>query len=122
MSNRNLTGSIALTKLPQSIILEKKGKSGIVRGIFLPIEGNHLTEKDGAVYMDLRVTIRPEEDQYGQHGFISKSIPTDVYKANKGDNEKLNSMQPILGNVKDWSGSGNTEPVETVSDDDDLPF
>jgi len=122
MSNRNLTGSIALTKLPQSVIIEKKGKSGIIRGIFLPIDGNQLTEKDNAVYMDVRVTVRPEADQYGQNGFISKGVPTDVYKALKDNADALKAAQPILGNIKDWSSQASSEPVSTVSDDDDLPF
>jgi len=122
MSNRKLNGSIALTKLPQSIILEKKGKSGIVRGVFLPIDGNHLIEKDGAIYMDIRVTVRDEVDQYGQNGFISKGVPSEVYKSLKDTPDALKSAQPILGNIKDFSASSNSAPVETVSDDDDLPF
>ena len=123
MSNRNLNGSIALTKLPQSIIIEKQGKSGMIRGIFLPIDGNNLTEKDGAVYMDVRVTVREEADQYGQNGFISKGIPSEVYKSLKDTPDALKAAQPILGNIKDFSASAATgTPVETVSDDDDLPF
>lgn len=122
MSNRNLNGSIALTKLPQSIIIEKQGKTGMIRGIFLPIDGNNLTEKDGAVYMDVRVTVREEADQYGQNGFISKGIPSDVYKSLKDNPDVLKAAQPILGNIKDFSAAANTAPVETVSDDDDLPF
>jgi len=122
MSNRNLNGSIALTKLPQSVILENKGKSGIVRGIFLPIDGNHLTEKDGAVYMDVRVTVREETDQYGQNGFISKGLPSEVYKSLKETPDALKAAQPILGNIKDFSLQSNSAPVATVDDDDDLPF
>jgi len=122
MSNRNLNGSIALTKLPQSIIIEKQGKSGLIRGIFLPIDGNNLTEKDGAVYMDVRVTVREEADQYGQNGFISKGIPSEVYKTLKDSPDALKAAQPILGNIKDFSAAANTVPVATVSDDDDLPF
>lgn len=122
MSDRTLNGSIALTKLPQSIILEKQGKSGIIRGVFLPIDGNSLTEKDGAVYMDIRAVIREEEDKYGQHGFVAKAVPSQVYKDNKDNKEWLNEQQPILGNLKDFSYTGNSAPVDTVSDDDDLPF
>lgn len=122
MANRSLSGSIALTKLPQAVIIEKKGQSGMIRGIFLPIDGNQLTEKDGAVYMDIRVTVRDEVDQYGQNGFVSKGIPSEVYKANKDNADLLKTMQPILGNIKDWSAPSSTEPVATVADDDDLPF
>ena len=124
MSNKTLTGSIALTKLTRAVIVDKKNKAGeMVKCVLLPIEGNHITLKDGAVYMDVRVVIREEQDQYGQNGFVAKSLPSEVYNANKGNNDWLNANQPILGNLKDWSqGSGGSAPVQTVDDDDDLPF
>lgn len=124
MANRTLSGGIALTKLPQVVIKEMKGKSGMIRGVFLPIDGNHLTEKDGAVYMDVRVVIREEEDNYGQIGFIAKAVPSAVYKELKDDKDKLNAAQPILGNVKDFSGGGggSSTPAPVVGDSEDLPF
>lgn len=124
MANRNLSGGIALTKLPQAVIKELKGKSGQIRGIFLPIDGNHLVEKDGSVYMDIRVVIREEEDKYGQIGFVAKAVPSSVYKGLKDDKDKLNAAQPILGNLKDFSGGGqsNTDPAPVVGEDEDLPF
>lgn len=123
MSNRTLTGSVALTKLPQAAIVSQKGKSGQIRGVFLPIDGNNLVEKDGAVYMDVRIIIRPEKDQYDQDGFITKSLPSQVYKDNKDDKDFLNANQPILGNVREWaSNPSNTPPVTEVTEDDELPF
>lgn len=124
MANRNLAGGIALTKLPQAVIKELKGKSGMIRGVFLPIDGNHLTEKNGEAYMDIRVVIREEEDNYGQIGFVAKSVPSSVYKELKDDKDKLNAVQPILGNLKDFSGGGqsNTDPAPVVGEDEDLPF
>jgi len=123
MSNRTLTGSIALTKLPQAVIVEKKNKAGeMVKCVLLPIDGNSMTEKDGAVYMDVRVVIRDEQDQYGQNGFIAKSLASETYKAKKSDEKWINDNQPILGNVKDWSQGANSAPADTITDDDDLPF
>lgn len=123
MSNRTLTGSIALTKLPQAVIVDKKNKTGeMVKCVLLPIDGNSMTEKDGAVYMDVRVVLREEQDQYGQNGFIAKSLPTEVYKANKDNESWINDHQPILGNVKDWSQGSNSAPAQTIDEDDDLPF
>ncbi len=124
MSNKTLTGSIALTKLNQAVIVDKKNKAGeMVKCVLLPVDGNHLTLKDGSVYMDVRVVIREEADQYGQNGFIAKSLPSEVYNANKSNTDWLNSNQPILGNLKDWSqGGGNSAPAQTIDDDDDLPF
>lgn len=124
MANKTLTGSIALTKFKNATILEKKSsKTGqMIRGVFIPIDFNHLTEKEGAVYSDIRVVIREEQDQYGQNGFISKALPTDVYKANKDQSDFLKDNQPILGNIKDWSSQGGVEATPVVSEDDDLPF
>lgn len=123
MAKQTLNGSIALTKLPQAVIIEKKGTSGMIRGLFLPIEGNSLTEKDGAVYMDIRVVLSEEKDKYDNDGFVAKSLPTEVYKAKKDDQVWRDANQPILGNVRDFSGGGNNSaPVEEFKDDDDLPF
>lgn len=123
MSNKTLTGSIALTKLPQAVITEKKNKAGdLVKCVILPIDGNHLTLKDGAVYMDVRVVIREDADKYGQNGFVAKGLPSDVYKSLKDDESALKAAQPVLGNLKDWSGTATASPVPVVEEDDDLPF
>lgn len=45
MSDKRLSGSIALTKLESAIITTKKGN----KAILIPIDSNYLTEKDGAV-------------------------------------------------------------------------
>ena len=123
MAEKQLTGSIELTKLV-SVITTRKGKTGDVKGIFIPIDHNHLTEKDGRVFMDIRMIVRDEKDKYDQNGFISKGIPKEVYQENKDDKEKLKELQPILGNVKDWSApsGGSSEPAPEVSEDEDLPF
>lgn len=124
MANKTLTGSIALTKFKNAVVLKKKSsKTGEeIPGIFIPIGFNHLTEKDGAVYADIRIIIRDEPDQYGQNGFISKSLPAEVYKANKDQSDFLKDNQPILGNLKDWSSQGSAESAPVVGEDDDLPF
>lgn len=123
MAKQTLNGSLALTKLPQSAIIEKQGKSGIIRGVFLPIDGNSLTEKDGAVYMDIRVVLSGEKDKYDNDGFVAKSLPTEVYKAKKDDQAWRDANQPILGNVRDFTGgSNNSTPVQEFDDTDELPF
>jgi hypothetical protein len=119
-----LSGSLALTKMQSAIITTKKG----AKCILLPIEINHLTEKDGSVYLNVSVIVRDEADQYGQNGFISQKLSTEKYKelgAEKAKEIKL----PILGNIKDFSGNTNdgtgatyvAEPVNP-EEADDLPF
>lgn len=123
MSDRAYNGSIELTKLPQVAIVEKTNKAGEkIRCVLMPIEGNHFTEKEGRVYMDTRVVTREEADKYGQHGFISKGLPSEVYKTLKDDQEALRAAQPILGNIKNFSAPSSGAPAPVVSDDDDLPF
>ena len=126
--SKNYSGSIALTKL-KHVVMEKKGKGGKkVKGLFIPIEANILEEgKENAIYMAVRVIARNEADQYGQHGFISQSAPSAVYKAATEEEKEEFKKLPILGNIKDFSASdeNNNAAAETTFDadgDDDLPF
>ena len=123
MSDKRLSGSIALTKLESAIITTKKGN----KAILIPIDSNYLTEKDGSIYLNIGVVVREAQDQYGQNGFISHQLSSDKYKelgAEKAKEIKL----PILGNIKDFSGandnSGATYIVEPINPEeaDGLPF
>jgi len=126
MADKNLSGSIALTKL-QHVIMEKKGKSGMVKGLFIPIEANLLTEKDGAVYMAVNVKVKDQQDVYGQNGFISKTTDSKIWKElDESGKEHAKSLSPILGNIKDFTAGGNDNAGAAaegvVREEDDLPF
>jgi hypothetical protein len=128
MSDRSLSGSIALTKL-QHVVMEKKGKSGMIKGLFVPLDANMLSIDDkGAVYMPVNVKVRSEADQYGQHGFVSKTIDSKIYKTlDEAGKAKAKELSPILGNIKDFNiGSSNDNDGAmasgVVSEEDDLPF
>lgn len=123
MSDKRLSGSIALTKLQSAVITTKKGN----KAILIPIDANYLIEKDGAVYLNVGVVVRDEQDQYGQNGFISHQLGSDKYK--ELGKEKAQELKlPILGNIKDFSGSNDSEGAthftgETDPEEDDgLPF
>lgn len=124
MSDKRLSGSIALTKLESAIITTKKGN----KAILIPIDSNYLTEKEGAVYMSVGVVVKDETDTYGQNGFISQNLSSDKYKE-LGKEEAGKIKLPILGNIKDFSGGGNdsagtthiAQPINP-EEDDDLPF
>lgn len=129
MSQKTLTGSIALTKLIHAKFVSKKGANCIM----IPIDANFL-EKDeqGGVYLPVRILVKDEVDQYGQNGFIAKSIGSKAYKAadeaqkkSWKDNEK--EITPILGSIKDFSAptkNANTGAVSSqeFKDEYDLPF
>ena len=123
MADKRLSGSIALTKLESAIITTKKGN----KAILIPIDSNYLTEKDGAVYLNVGVVVREQADQYGQNGFISQQLPSDKYK--ELGKEKANEIKlPILGNIKDFTNgsndsAGTTHVAEPINpEEDDLPF
>ncbi|MEJ2905047.1 hypothetical protein WAE58_21560 [Pedobacter panaciterrae] len=129
MSERTLSGSIALTKLT-CVIMEKKGKDGKpVKGVFIPIDINGLETKDTAVYLPVRVTVKDEADKYDQHGFIAKSVKREKKWSEMTDAEKESEkvLTPILGNIKDFAqGSSNdasgAASDTTIGEEDDLPF
>jgi len=127
MSEKKLSGSIALTKL-RHVIMEKKGQSGMVKGLFIPIDANLLVEKDGAVYMSVNVNFKPEQDKYGQNGFISKTTDSKIWKElDEAGKDAAKELSPILGNIKDWEGSSTNDTAGAASatvlkEDDDLPF
>lgn len=126
---RKLDGSIALSKLVH-VIMEKKGKkTKKVRGIFIPFKQNFIEENEsGAIYLGVRVNLKDKEDQFNQHGFISQSVNSAVYKAASEEEKEAMKKTPILGGLKDWeftstsndsSGAATSKPVD---ENDDLPF
>lgn len=128
MSQRRLSGSIALTKLIH-VRMEVTGGSGKkLMGTFIPDEPNHIVVgKENAAYVNINAVIKDEEDQYGQHGFISQTVDSKVYKAATDAQKKEFKKLPILGNLKDFSGGGNDASGAASTnvftpESNDLPF
>jgi len=128
---RNFTGSIALSKLNHVIMIKKNKKGKKIKCLVIPIKENFLIEgKEDSVYLPLRIITKTEEDDYGQHGFISQSVDSKVYKKAKEKGgelfEKIQTL-PILGNIKDWSNAGDNKKdgdgkKGEIDENDDLPF
>lgn len=118
------TGKINLAGLIH-VVQEKKGKSGNVKCLVIPIEQNHLfhSQDSGAVYLDLIAFEMREAKDYGTH-IVKQSLPKDVRDAMSEEDKK---KQPILGNLL-MGGDGGATPqnnnaADTVlTEDDDLPF
>jgi len=119
------TGKINLAGL-QHVIQTKKGKSGDVKCLVIPIEQNHLFHSDnsGAVYLDIIAFEMKEAKDYGTH-IVKQSLPKDVREAMSEEDKK---KQPILGNLLiDGSGGipsaqSNNAAEGVLSENDDLPF
>lgn len=134
---KTLTGSIALTRLIH-VKTMKKGKSGDVRCLVIPIDANALEirsyeNKEGKMVEEISIPVRilynPETDtKTKQNGFVAKSVPSEVYKNKKDDEEFMKAQQQILGNIKDWSAeakvplNNDVGEKDTYDEEDDLPF
>jgi hypothetical protein len=120
---KNYSGQIELTKL-KCVILEKKGQSGMIRGLFIPIAQNFLDEfAENRITLPISIVCHDIPDKYGNDGFIGQKVDSKTYRVatdlQKEDFKKL----PILGNFKNFSGiSDNSEPAKTIDENNDLPF
>jgi len=150
MAKRNLSGSLALSKI-KHVLMEVKGKPNedgserMIKGMFIPFEANKLVvveKKEGEdaeakvvetqVYMPVRVIVKDEMDEYKQHGFISKSLDSKDYKAlGTGDAAQAAAKEftPILGSIKEFENTGDSQDSagnatqgETFTPSDEVPF
>ena len=124
---QNFFGSLALTKLVHMRTSVKTKDGRIVKGTFIPDEANYLTVKDDAVYMPINVFVSGEDDQFGNAGFISQKVPSELWKsATEQEKEKYNKL-PILGNFKknvhhEKQGEVIQDAVIVEDGNDELPF
>ena len=110
--------SVALTKLQHKIITSKSGQKCIV----IPIDDNHLTLKDDAVYMQTDIVTMDSEDTNSNWGFQVQKLPSDIWK-NLGAEKAKEIKLPYLGNLKVFEKKSNDAiPEANIEVDDDLPF
>lgn len=132
---RKFSGSIALTKL-EHVILKKKNKKGEeIECLLIPIDKNYMergVDKDGkatgAIYLNVNVITKTEEDDFKQHGFIGQSVSSKMWKNAKDKEKEKMGKLPILGNIKDFSFNSEDYNADTkgsagtIDEEDDLPF
>ena len=130
--SRNFGTSINLTAF-KHVKMTKKGKSGQIEGIFIPIVANDLVKgkenQDGVspVYANASVFIKDEEDTYGQIGSIKLSQSKKWADCTDEEKEASKAL-PYLGNLKEFStGGGDVSNAASTASfdgdgDDDLPF
>ena len=110
--------SVALTKLQHKIITAKSGQKCIV----IPIDDNHLTLKDDAVYMQTDIVTMDSEDTNGNWGFQVQKLPSDIWKSLGAEKAKEIKL-PYFGNLKIFEKKSNDAvPEANIEVDDDLPF
>ena len=120
-----ISGRINLAQLKHAII-EKKGKSGMIEGIFIPIELNNLFKSDkGNVFLDL-IAFDSVNKEYKQTHAIKQSLPKEKYDAMSEEERKLT---PFIGHLNtEVNGEKAPNQMDEQFDndgqdkDDDLPF
>lgn len=117
-----IVGKINLAAL-KHVLMEKKGKDGMVQGIFIPIEANHIFKSEkGNVYLDL-IAFDAVNEEYKQTHMVKQSLPKEVREAMSEEEQR---SQRILGHLN--TKVGKTEDVPNsaadgvIGEDDDLPF
>lgn len=116
-------GKINLQSLTH-VKMEVNGKNGKVKGIFIPLEINHIHEGEKGCYLDLVAFPLKEAKDYQTH-LVKQSLPKAV-REKMTDEDKKN--QPIIGslNISDVQPSGevNNDVLngKVADPNDDLPF
>lgn len=107
------------------VVMEKKGQSGMIKGLFIPVEANHLFEgKDGNFYLDL-VAFDLKNATKDQTHLVKQSLPREVRE--KMSKEELEAM-PIIGSLNVSIGGGanqtpnNPKQGVTLGEGDEVPF
>jgi len=117
----NISGKINLAKLAH-VQMEAKGKTGQVKGIFIPIEANNLFQgKDGNVYLDI-ICFDQVNDEYKQTHSIKQSLSKEVREKMTEEERKT---QPFLGTLNTNWGGNNDMPNAAgapVKEGGDVPF
>ena len=99
------------------------GQSGPVDCIVIPIAANHLFIGEKGIYLDIAgfEIKNPANDSKDTH-LLKQSLPKEVYQAMSDEEKKA---QPVLGNMKIWSGFTEPEPqsdMQPRDESDGLPF
>lgn len=117
-----ITGKLNLAVLTH-VEMEVNGKSGKVKGIFIPYDANHIFQSDkGARNLDILAFEMKEKKDYATH-IIKQSLPKDI-RDNMSEEERKNT--PILGNMNfDFQvgeTSNNASEGTVFTPTDNFPF
>lgn len=117
----NISTKLNLSGL-KSVIQTKKGKSGDIECLVIPIDQNHLFRGEKGIYLDLtHIPLKNPRDK--DTHLVKQSLPKDVYSAMSEEDRKA---MPILGNTIVWGSGvnsvGNAPEPEIVGEEDSLPF
>lgn len=120
-----ISGQITLSAL-KHVIMTKKGKTGDVTGIFIPIDVNNLYHgvEKGVVKMDI-IAFDQNKPEYKQSHTIKQSLPKEVLEKLKAAEIKtpfIGKLNTAFGSANGAAPVANAAPAVVLGEDDDLPF
>lgn len=124
----NFTGKQNLLKFKNSCVVTIKGNNSIKKGIFIPIEDNHIfitsddSQKAKGAYIDF-IAWESQGSQYGDTHSLRQSLSKEL--RSKMTDEQLKEV-PYIGNMKPYELQNSADQVNApqlgVDPNDDLPF
>lgn len=126
----NYAGKINLLKFANACIVSVKGQKATKKGIFIPIEDNHVfvsadeNLKAKGAYIDFNAWENQTPGKYGDTHGIRQSLAREVRERMTDDELKA---VPYIGNMKPYEvpNASSTVDAPTAQVDeqiDDLPF
>lgn len=126
----NFTGKLNFLKLKNACILTVQGKSAAKKGVFIPIDDNHLfitagdDQKARGAYIDFMAWENQQPGKYGDTHGIRQSLPKEARE--RMTEEQLKSV-PYFGNMKPYEAKNASQTVEAPATyveeaTDELPF
>lgn len=101
----------------------KKGKSGDVLCLVIPIEQNNLYQGEKGTYLDLvGFELKDKKNDSKDTHLVKQSLPKDKFEKMSDEDKKA---MPILGNAIVWGLSSQQQEVHTaevINEEDELPF
>lgn len=124
---KSYIGKQNLLKFKNACVISVKGKNETKKGVFIPIEDNHLfvsadidTNKAKGVYIDFFAWANREPGKFGDTHMMVQSLPKEV--RDKMTEKELKSL-PIFGNMKPFeqpNAAGSVEAAAPSIEEDDL--
>lgn len=126
----NYTGRLNLLKFKNACILTVQGKYAAKKGVFIPIDDNHLfitagdDQKASGAYIDFMAWENQHPSKYGDTHGIRQSLPKEARE--RMTEEQLKAV-PYFGNMKPYEAQNASQTVEAPATQveeatDKLPF
>lgn len=128
----NYSVRLNLLKLEGAGVMKIQGKTATKNCIVIPIDSNGIylsvdeKMKAKSAYLDLNVWENREPSKFGDTHAIKVSLPKEMREAMSDEDlskmQYVGNMRPMLKQSQDEIQKSVDAPVQSATDEDDLPF